>query len=102
MKDEVGKVYLLHFHRPFSHAKHYRGFAKNDQTLKARIRHHRNGTSGAKIMTALYRAGIGFDVVEVRTGTRSDERSLKGRGASRSCPACNPKEDLDAMLASMS
>jgi hypothetical protein len=87
MNGEIGVVYLLHFDRPFSHAKHYTGFA-GKSTFEARIAHHRNGTSGAKLMDAIYAAGIGFKVAKTEYGSRSRERQLKARGASRRCPIC--------------
>ncbi len=91
-------MYLLHFDEPLSHARHYIGFA-NGEGLEARIASHRAG-SGAKIMAAVVRAGIGFEVVRTwekdpRPGrthlraSRDTERYLKGqRDASRLCPLC--------------
>lgn len=85
MTGEIGTIYLLHFDAPFSHAKHYTGWARH---LEARIRHHRNGTSGAKLMDALHAAGIGFQVAKTEYGTRTRERQLKQHGATRRCPIC--------------
>jgi hypothetical protein len=86
-------VYLLHFDRPLAHARHYLGFTESDD-LTARISLHRSGRSRVPIMTALYKAGIGFSIARVWTGgTRTFERSLKERsgqgGRSRICPACS-------------
>lgn len=80
-------VYLLHFDRPYQHAKHYIGYAKN---VKARVESHRNGTSGARLMSVIREAGIGFVVAKTwAKGTKKFERQLKNRGgASRICPIC--------------
>jgi hypothetical protein len=87
MSGEMGTVYLLHFDRPFAHARHYRGWART-ANLDARIAHHRAGTSGARLMEVIHDAGIGFTVAKTEPGTRARERQLKARGASRSCPLC--------------
>ena len=92
-----GTVYLLHFEKPLSHARHYIGFA-NGEGLEARIASHRAGT-GAKIMAAVVEAGIDFEVVKTwtrdpKTGgpaSRLTERDLKRqRNATRMCPICAP------------
>lgn len=42
-------IYLLHFHRPLHHARHYLGIATD---LGARLEEHARGT-GARIMAVL-------------------------------------------------
>lgn len=82
----LGTVYLLHFDRPYKHAKHYLGWASN---LEARLQHHRDG-SGANLLAVLKREGIGFTLA--RTWSPADrhrERQIKNQGGlSRSCPTC--------------
>ncbi|MFI7126057.1 hypothetical protein ACIBQ1_10215 [Nonomuraea sp. NPDC050153] len=81
-----GTVYLLHFDRPYKHARHYIGWTPGD--LNRRLHQHRNGT-GARLMQVITAAGIDFVVARIWDGGRNLERSLKNRGgASRSCPLC--------------
>src|SRR5947209_14291297 len=53
-----GWVYLIHFHVPFKHAKHYLGSAS---CLDFRIGQHRNG-AGARLMEVICQAGISWDI----------------------------------------
>jgi predicted GIY-YIG superfamily endonuclease len=79
-----GTVYLLHFTSPYRHARHYRGWTAD---LDARLAQHRAG-QGARLMTVIRDAGIGFVVAKTEPGTRARERQLKQRGAGRDCPVC--------------
>jgi predicted GIY-YIG superfamily endonuclease len=84
---QPGTVYLLHFDRPFGHARHYMGWASN---LDGRLRHHRRGT-GANLMRHVGRAGITWRLAATWKGaTRNDERRMKNHGHARRCPICNP------------
>jgi predicted GIY-YIG superfamily endonuclease len=82
-------VYLIHFERPYRHARHYVGYSRNAEAFERRIEHHRNGT-GARLLEVVTAAGIGFHVSRTwPDGTRDDEGRLKRRhGAGRFCPAC--------------
>jgi predicted GIY-YIG superfamily endonuclease len=81
----VGTVYLLHFDRPYGHARHYSGWASN---LDRRLNEHAAGR-GARLMTVIKQAGIGWQLARTWTGTRDLERALKRQGgASRRCPLC--------------
>lgn len=84
--DTPGTVYLLHFDRPFRHARHYIGWAKD---LDHRIGEHERG-QGARLVAAAKRAGIGFTVARVwPDSTIRDERRLKkARCAPNYCPLC--------------
>lgn len=84
-----GTIYLIHFDRPFKHAKHYLGWA-ND--LEGRLEHHRRG-SGANLMRVIKQHNIGWVVARLwENRDRNYERSLKKRGgASRMCPICKAK-----------
>ena len=83
--------YLLHFDRPFRHARHYLGYSAD---LPTRLARHASG-QGSKLVAAAKREGIGF--VLARTwphGTHADERRLKGPHSNRvgrQCPICHPK-----------
>lgn len=87
--DVPGVIYLLHFDRPFGHARHYLGWT-GDGRLESRLAHHAAGT-GANLLRHVAAAGIGWTLVRTWTGDRSRERALKVRGGhSRKCPACVP------------
>jgi predicted GIY-YIG superfamily endonuclease len=83
---EVGTTYLLHFDRPYRHARHYIGWT---QDLAARLDAHLRGR-GARLIEVITQAGIGFKLARTWPETTRDrEDSLKHRGdARRFCPAC--------------
>ena len=84
----VGTVYLLHFDRPYEHAKHYTGWTED---LLDRLDQHAVGC-GARLMGVVSRAGIGFVLARTCEGTRATERAIKNAGgAVRYCPLCTPK-----------
>jgi hypothetical protein len=94
MSKSKGTVYLIHFDRPLGDvtnphgtAQHYIGFANGDG-LEARLEAHRSG-NGARIMAAVEREGIGWQVVKTWPGDRDLERRLKcQKHAARFCPIC--------------
>jgi hypothetical protein len=91
-------IYLLHFDRPYKHARHYLGYAKN---FKARFVRHMEGR-GARLMAAVAKAGIPVAVARKwPKGDRTPERKLHNRNNnSKLCPICNPKlsrHDLDPL-----
>jgi predicted GIY-YIG superfamily endonuclease len=78
-------LYLIHFHAPYRHARHYLGWARN---LDARLAHHRRGT-GARLLAVVTAAGIQWEVVATWQGTRDQERRMKNNGGlARCCPVC--------------
>jgi hypothetical protein len=93
-----GLVYLLHFKEPYvpypdaqacACAGHYTGFAAGGPlALKRRLAKH--GTAaGARLMLAVARAGIDWELARTWPGTRRLERRLKIQGgAARRCPLC--------------
>jgi predicted GIY-YIG superfamily endonuclease len=84
----IGTIYLLHFDRPYKHARHYTGWTID---LTQRLSEHRKG-HGARLITVITVAGIGFELARIRPGTRSDERAIKRfGGATRYCPLCTPR-----------
>jgi len=87
-------VYLLHFDRPYRHARHYLGFVDGGQDeLETRIdRHHRR--DGARLLAVVREAGIEWVVARTWPGaTRKDERRLKRRKCGpRLCPLCSAGE----------
>jgi predicted GIY-YIG superfamily endonuclease len=81
----AGMVYLLHFARPYRHARHYLGYAED---LEQRLARHRAG-SGARLLAVIAAAGIDWRLVRTWSGTRTLERRLKGRHSGvRLCPIC--------------
>lgn len=82
----AGVAYLLHFHRPYRHARHYTGWTTD---LPARLAEHAAG-HGARLLAVVAEAGIGWTLARTWPGaTRADERALKRQGgASRRCPLC--------------
>jgi len=80
-----GTVYLLHFARPYRHARHYLGYAED---LERRLARHRAGT-GARLLEVISEAGITWRLVRTWSGSRTLERQLKGRHSGvRLCPLC--------------
>jgi predicted GIY-YIG superfamily endonuclease len=88
MIGQLGIVYLLHFSQPYQHARHYTGWTADD--VLDRLVRHASG-HGARLMTVIYHAGIGFILVRTCEGTRRTERAIKNAGAAvRYCPLCTP------------
>jgi hypothetical protein len=87
----VGVIYLLHFDRPIGDPTNPRGFASHytgwTLDLPARLVDHAAGR-GARLMQVVGELGIGWQLARIWTGTRTRERSLKQRGATRRCPVC--------------
>ena len=82
---DPGTVYLLHFDRPYVHARHYTGWTTD---LTARLAEHQSGR-GARLLAVIVAAGIGWQLARTWPGTRALERALKRQGgASRHCPIC--------------
>ena len=86
--ESLGIVYLLHFSRPYQHARHYTGWTDD---LLDRLDAHARG-HGARLINVISRAGIGFTLARVCEGTRATERAIKkSGGAVRFCPLCTPR-----------
>jgi predicted GIY-YIG superfamily endonuclease len=80
-------VYLIHFLKPYKHARHYLGYSTN---LDKRITDHLCGM-GARLLEVVTDAGIEWRLVRTWPGDRELERQLKNRkDAPRLCPICNP------------
>lgn len=83
-------IYLIHFHRRYKHAGHYLGFTPTLETLRSRLRDHRNG-NGSRLMAVIALAGITWQLARVWRGEfadRTKERSMKTRSLDRYCPIC--------------
>jgi predicted GIY-YIG superfamily endonuclease len=79
--------YLLHFSKPYKHARHYLGSAKD---LYIRLQQHKAG-QGARLTQVVRAAGIELYLVRTWNGDRAYERQLKRQHNSpRLCPICNP------------
>jgi predicted GIY-YIG superfamily endonuclease len=59
--QQFGYVYLIHFDRPYVHARHYLGSAAN---FEARLEAHRHG-NGARLMEVVKEAGITWHVSRI-------------------------------------
>jgi predicted GIY-YIG superfamily endonuclease len=82
---QVGVIYLLHFDRPYKHARHYTGWTDD---LDARLARHARG-DGARLLAVAYAAGIRWELARTWPGPRALERRIKRRGsAARHCPLC--------------
>jgi predicted GIY-YIG superfamily endonuclease len=79
-------VYLLHFSKPYQHARHYLGWARD---IAARVEEHQAGR-GARLTAVAVAAGIELKLSRTWRGDRGRERQLKQRGKTRCCPACRP------------
>ena len=81
----VGTVYLLHFSRPYWHARHYIGFSTR---LESRIRDHRRGR-GSPLVAAAVECGIEIFIARRwEKVTRGFERRLHRTVGQRMCPIC--------------
>lgn len=81
-------VYLLHFSRPYFHAKHYMGWTKFGNVQK-RFEAHCKGR-GANLTAHVVAAGITLHLVRVWQGDRNLERKFKRAAHNpRLCPLCN-------------
>jgi hypothetical protein len=88
MTGITGTIYLLHFSRPYYHARHYTGWTLN---LPERLAAHSHGT-GSRLIEVISRAGISIILARITTGTRDKERAIKNAGGQvRYCPLCTPK-----------
>jgi predicted GIY-YIG superfamily endonuclease len=82
--------YLLHFSKPYKHAKHYLG---TTQDLLARLQLHDAG-KGARLTQVVREAGIDLQLVRTWPGNRTLELKLKRQHNSpRLCPICNPPQE---------
>jgi predicted GIY-YIG superfamily endonuclease len=80
-----GLVYLIHFARPYRHARHYTGWTRD---LDTRLALHKTG-GGARLLQVITLAGIDWTLARTWPGGRARERQLKRQGgASRRCPLC--------------
>ena len=86
-----GTIYLLHFHRPLSHARHYMGWTGD---LPSRLAQH-TAKNGSALMAAVGLARIGWTLAKTWVGvTRDDERRFKNaKNNPRLCPICNPRKE---------
>ena len=85
------KVYVIHFNKPYKHAKHYTGIAKN---VPKRMKEHKGGY-GARLLRVLKDNNIGFRwniIVEYPTFSeaKQHEKKLKTKikKPQRYCPIC--------------
>lgn len=83
-----GVVYLLHFHTPYRHARHYVGWTDD---LDRRLIEHQTG-QGSRLLFVAVNAGVTFELARTWSGSRKLERRIKTLGAgTRVCPLCSPR-----------
>lgn len=94
------KIYVIHFDKPYKHAKHYTGIAQN---VEKRIEKHSKG-QGSRLMQVLKENNIGFRyniIAEFPTFSEAhaEEKRLKTKvkKPQRYCPICKSlkKEKLN-------
>lgn len=90
------KVYVIHFDKPYKHAKHYTGIAKN---VEARMKEHK-GSYGSKLMAVLKKYNIGFKyniIAEYPTYSeaKAEEKRLKTKvkQPKKYCPICKENKN---------
>lgn len=80
-------IYVLHFDRPFKHARHYVGFTSRKK-CDVRIEQHLSG-KGSPLVRAVVAEGIEVSVSLTMEGTRTQERAIKNqKNAAFICPIC--------------
>lgn len=84
-RNTPGTVYLIHFDRPYKHARHYTGWT---QDLEKRISEHERGING-KLMSVINTAGITWQIARIwRNRTRKFETQVKHTRKATLCPIC--------------
>jgi predicted GIY-YIG superfamily endonuclease len=87
----IGTVYLLHFDRPYHHARHYIGFTRD---LARRTERHRAGR-GSPLIEAASNDGIEFTVARVwHNVTGRFERRVHKMQAKLVCPVCVGRREV--------
>ncbi len=95
MDHVPGTIYLLHFDRPYRHARHYQHWASD---LNSRLAEHEHGTC-ARLLQVAKAAGIGWQLARTWDGDRYRERQLKKQGGrSRMCPTCKHRTPKEASV----
>ena len=89
---KTNTIYLIHFNRPYKHARHYLGSTNN---LAHRLQRHRSG-NGSRLMQVIVSAKITWRLARTWEGDRNRERQLKNQGSSkRHCPICRQRSGRD-------
>ena len=82
--------YLLHFAKPYKHARHYLGYTYD---LTTRLQLHKAGKA-ARLTQVVREAGIELVLARTWPGDRRLELKLKRQHhGPRLCPICNPPPD---------
>jgi hypothetical protein len=77
MTGQLGVIYMLCFHQPYKHARHYVVWTED---LLDRLDRHAKG-NGARLVEVITQAGIGFTLVRICEGTRTTERPSRTQAA---------------------
>jgi hypothetical protein len=90
-QPRIGTVYLLHFNRPYHHARHYVGFTLN---LRRRLVRHQAG-KGSPLIEAACNSGIKVSVARVwHNVTVRFERRVHNMHAKYLCPLCSGRQKV--------
>ena len=93
-RRRVGTMYLVHFSRPYYHARHYLGFALD---LHRRLARHRRG-EGSPLLAAVVDDGIELNLARTWCKvTRALERRGHRSPRRRFCPICNGPRAYDSL-----
>lgn len=87
-------AYLLHFERPYKHARHYIGWSSD---IDARVERHFEG-HGSRLVQVVKAAGISIVLARVWWNKdRAFERRLKNqKHGPRLCPICREEKPMEA------
>lgn len=86
-------VYILHFERPFKHARHYVGYCE-DSRFDERMKEHHAARYQDSFMGKVNAAGIKWEVARVIPGADENlERRIKfiWKRTAALCPCCTEK-----------
>ena len=92
----MGYVYLLHFDKPISHARHYMGYSDEDpERVDGRIDAHRAG-KGANLTKVFKENNIDFvlDRVWIDVDRNFERRKKNSGGGARYCTICRRNKKL--------
>jgi hypothetical protein len=85
-RQQLGVIYMLHFDRPYRHAKHYVGWTAD---LLDRLDAHAKG-NGARLVEVIWQAGIGFTLVRICEAPAAPNAPSSTPGRGRYCRPAPP------------
>ena len=91
-------VYLIHFDKPYKHARHYLGYTALE-SANARLQRHKSG-DGAKLLRVCNENNIDYDIVRmwdcnnIHDAKVLEHKLKKQHNSAKLCPICR-KERKD-------